>query len=286
MSIKEIITKFRISNCQRKIDYYKNKYCNLSDDIVTNRRARILGFKRLRYCNNKLSYTMPFAFYEPKNEKNIKLPLIIYLHGLANGGESNIIPFFGGFPFAFRLTKNIKKNPCYIIMPSIPITETYVTVKDEKQKLDNSNCFDSLFTNLFEKIKNNYPIDENRVYVVGSSDGAMGTYTQIKMHKERYAAAIPMMGAIFENDKSIYNDLMNIPLWVAHSKNDKVVPITEFTENNFKWNGTDIIVSTLKEKYKKNIKYTKYKYFGHRTSFIFMIKENWIDWIFKQSKNQ
>lgn len=286
MSIKEIITKFRISNCQRKIDYYKNKYCNLTDDIVTNRRARILGFKRLRYCNNKLSYTMPFAFYEPKNENNKKLPLIIYLHGLANGGESNIIPFFGGFPFAFRLTKNIKKNPCYIIMPSIPITETYVTVKDENQKLDNSNCFDTLFTNLFEKIKNNYPIDENRVYIIGSSDGAMGTYTQIKMHKERYAAAIPMMGAIFENDKSIYNDLMNIPLWVAHSTNDKVVPITEFTENNFKWNGTDIIVSTLKEKYKKNIKYTKYKYFGHRTSFIFMIKENWIDWIFKQSKNQ
>lgn len=286
MSIKEIITKFRTSNCQRKIEHYKNKYSNLSDDIVTNRRAKILGFKRLRYCNNKLSYTMPFAFYETKNENNKKLPLIIYLHGLANGGESNIVPFFGGFPFAFRLTKNIKKNPCYIIMPSIPITETYVTVKDEKQKLDNSNCFDTLFTNLFEKIKNNYPIDENRVYIIGSSDGAMGTYTQIKMHKERYAAAIPMMGAIFENDKSIYDDLMNIPLWVAHSKNDKVVPITKFKENNFKWNGTDIIVSTLKEKYKKNIKYTKYKHFGHRTSFIFMIKENWIDWIFKQSKNQ
>lgn len=286
MSIKEIITKFRTNNCQRKIEHYKNKYHNLKDDIVINRKTKILGFKRLRYCNNKLSYTLPFAFYEPINENNKKLPLIIYLHGLENGGESNIVPFFGGFPFAFRLIKNIKKNPCYIIMPSIPITETYVTVKDESKKLDNSNCFDSLFTNLFENIKANYPIDENRVYIIGSSDGAMGAYTQIKFHNRRYAAAIPMMGALFKNDKSIYDDLINVPLWVAHSENDKVVPIREFTENNFKWNGSDIIVNTLKEKGKKNIKYTKYKSFGHRTSFIFMIKENWTEWIFSQSRNK
>ncbi len=283
MGIKEIIIKFRINNCQRKIKYYKNKHSDLTDDIVINRKTKILGFKRLRYCNNNLSYTMPFAFYEPINKNNKKLPLIIYLHGLGNGGESNIIPFFGGFPFAIRLIKNIKNNPCYIIMPSIPITETFVTVKNENKEFDNSDCFDGIFTNLLKKIKSCYPIDENRVYIIGSSDGAMGTYTQIKFHHNRYAAAIPLMGALFENDKDIYDDLFHIPLWIAHSKNDKVVPIKEFSENNFKWNGSDIIVNTLKVKGKENIKYTRYKSFGHRTSFIFMFKENWIDWIFKQT---
>ncbi len=283
MNIKNSIIKFRINNCQKKVRYYKNKYSDLTDDIVKNRKTKILGFDRLRYCNNKMSYTLPFAFYTPKNKSNNKLPLIIYLHGSSNGGESNIIPFFGGLPFAFRLTKNMKKEPCFILIPSIPITETYITVYEDEHSLSEDTKFDGIFTKLFNKLKSIYPIDENRVYIVGSSDGAMGTYTQLKFHKERYAAAIPMMGAILDEDTNIYKVIKDIPIWAVHSENDKVVPINNYTYTK-DWNGTNIVVQKLKNIGKENIKYTRYKKLGHRASFFFMMKENWIEWIFKQSK--
>lgn len=285
MNISESIVKLRLNNCRRKILHYKNKYADLSNDIVINRNAKILGFKRLRYCNNKMSYTLPFAFYKSKNEENRKLPLVIYLHGSDNGGESNIVPFFGAFPFAFKLVKNIKKNPCYILIPSIPITESYITVFENEHSLSENTKFDGIFTNLFEKLKSTYPIDEKRVYIIGSSDGAMGTYTQLKLHSERYAAAIPMMGAILNDESNFdfYDKIKNIPIWAVHSKNDKVVPIKNYNDTR-NWSGTDIIVSKLKENRNKEVRYTRYKKLGHRASFFFMMKENWSEWLFKQSK--
>lgn len=284
MNISESIIKFRINNCQKKLQHYKDKYAHVKDNIVKNRKIKIFGFKRLRYCNNKMNYTLPFAFYEPKKQEGKKLPLIIYLHGSANGGESNIVPFIGGFPFVFRLLKNIKKNPCYILIPSIPLIESYITLCDNKPSSCNDTKFDGIFTSLFEKLKEKYPIDENRVYIVGSSDGAMGTYTQLELHKERYAAAIPMMGSILSNDKCFYKNAKDIPIWAVHAENDKNVPIKSYTFLR-DWDGTDVIVDRLKEKGNKNVQYTRYEKFGHSASFIFMLKENWIEWIFKQSKD-
>ncbi len=276
-----------MKDCFGKIYYYKNKYADLKDDIISNGKRKIFGFKRFRYCNNSMDYTLPFAFYEPENTENKKLPLVIYLHGYTNGGEKNITPFTECLPLTSKLRRNIRRAPCYIIVPSIPKRTGYITDTSKKRDypFNGRNAFDGTFTALFEKLKRTYPIDESRVYIIGSSNGAMGTLCQLSLHSERYAAAIPMMGCTFTDSEDFYNAISNIPLWVCHAENDKVVPIKENANSDGKKTyGSDVFIQKLKNAGNANIRYTRYRKYGHRAFLIFQIKERWHGWLFSQVK--
>lgn len=259
-------------NCIKKIEHYKNKYSDLKNDIVVNRKIRFLGFKRFRYCNNSFAYTLPFALYSPRKITG-KIPLLIYLHGYTNGGESNLIPFYEALPIIFRTKLNIKNNPAFILIPSLPKYEGFPSEKNKG--------FDIIFTQLFEKLLSEYPIDEKRVYIMGSSNGGMGSWSQIGHHPERYAAAIPMMGCIGNVDVEEYCRMIkDIPVWAVHAENDKAVEIGH--SKRFGSQGSDIITSQLKKIQSKNLKYTRYPKYGHSAYAHFIKKEDWHSWLFKQ----
>lgn len=261
-------------NCIKKIEHYKNKHSELKNDIVINRKIKFLGFKRLRYCNNGNDFTLPFAIYSPKNIKG-KIPLLIYLHGYTNGGESNLIPFYEALPIIFRTKLNIKKNPAFILIPSLPKYEGFPSEKDKG--------FDKVFTQLFEKLLSEYPIDEKRVYIMGSSNGGMGSWSQIGHHPERYAAAIPMMGCISNvNVEEYCRKIKDKPVWAVHAENDKAVDIGN--SKRFGSQGSDIITAQLKEIGSNNLKYTRYKKYGHSAAGHFIKTENWHSWLFKNKQ--
>lgn len=269
--------KRKMTNSYKKAQKYKEKYKNISNGIVKN-GCRIFGFERLRYCNNKMDYTMPFALYLPKHiQENEKLPLFIYLHGHTNGGEKNIYPFVSG---GLRAFLSVKRKRCAVILPSIPKGYDYLTdLSDTNLNPGRGRTgFDGIFSGLFERIKNLYPIDEKRVYLMGSSDGGFGVLCQLYLHPERYAAGIPMMAAA--NDKGdFYRILKNKPIWFVHSENDKSVSIGKTN-----WlQGSDILYNNLIKAGNRNLKYTRYKKCGHRASQIFLFTEkNWCGWLFSQ----
>ena len=67
-----------------------------------------------------------------------------------------------------------------------------------------------------------YKIDTDRVYVLGHSMGAMGTFTAIYQHPDRFAAAIPSAG--FFSPWLDTKRFRDVPLWIFHGNADKVVP--------------------------------------------------------------
>jgi len=67
-----------------------------------------------------------------------------------------------------------------------------------------------------------YKIDTDRVYVLGHSMGAMGTFTAIYQHPDRFAAAIPSAG--FFSPWLNTKRFRDVPLWIFHGNADKVVP--------------------------------------------------------------
>ena len=72
------------------------------------------------------------------------------------------------------------------------------------------------------KLSKQYKIDADRVYVLGHSMGALGTFTAIYQHPDRFAAAIPSAGAFYPwLDASRIQD---VPLWIFHGDADKTVP--------------------------------------------------------------
>ncbi len=262
-------------NCIRKIEKYKSKYFGLDNEIVVNRKVKFLGFERLRYCIPDAAYTLPFALYSPKKIKE-KIPLLIYLHGYTNGGESNLIPFYESLPIIFRTRLNIRKHPAFILIPSLPRFEGFPSKEGEG--------FDKIFTPLFEKLIKEYPIDKKRVYIMGSSNGGMGSWTQLGIHPERYAAAIPMMGCIFTPDVDGYcKTIKDKSVWAVHAADDKAVEIGE--SKTFGAYGSDVITDGLKKIGSKNLKYTRYEKYGHSASAHFIKKEDWHSWLFEQKIN-
>ena len=71
------------------------------------------------------------------------------------------------------------------------------------------------------KLTKQYKIDADRVYVLGHSMGAMGTFTAIYQHTDRFAAAIPSAG--FFSPWLDVKRFREVPLWIFHGKPDKVV---------------------------------------------------------------
>ena len=66
-----------------------------------------------------------------------------------------------------------------------------------------------------------YKIDADRVYCIGHSMGGAGTFTAVYQHPDRFAAAIPSAGIFFPWLDA--RRLKDVPLWIFHGKDDKVV---------------------------------------------------------------
>lgn len=66
------------------------------------------------------------------------------------------------------------------------------------------------------------PIDEDRVYLRGSSMGAFGTYSWALANPELFAAISPVSGG---GDNFRAGRLKNIPIWIFHGEKDETVPI-------------------------------------------------------------
>ncbi len=263
--------------CYDDIRRFKEKYSDLKNDIVSN-GCKIFGFERFRYCNKDMAYTMPFAVYEPKNKSGQKLPVLIYLHGKTNGGETNITPFTECMGIVARKIKKLKrKNPCIMVVPSIPRSYGY----DIKVKNEDNFLFDAIFNELFPLLKEKYPIDENRVYLMGSSNGAGGTWSQIIKHPERYAAAIPMMGYSDADEDKYFEAIKDIPVWAVHAEDDDNVLIGK---SEYGVDGSDILIEKLKAAGNGKVKYSRYKKYGHGVAKVFVKRENWCDWLFEQKK--
>jgi predicted peptidase len=68
----------------------------------------------------------------------------------------------------------------------------------------------------------NYPVDANRLYVAGFSMGGGGTWNLLNRYPDKFAAAVPVNGILPDSDFAASN-LVGIPTWAFHARNDSVV---------------------------------------------------------------
>ena len=69
-----------------------------------------------------------------------------------------------------------------------------------------------------------YPVDTDRVYVLGMSLGGYGTIDFTAAYPHRVAAAIALCGGGSRRDLSGLNQ---VPLWILHGTADAAVPVNE-----------------------------------------------------------
>jgi len=135
-------------------------------------------------------------------------PMILFLHGGSGRGQNLDLVKSYGPPL---IAEEQKDFPFIVLAPQCPEGETWTTKAD-------------ILAALLDDIKKRYQIDQDRVYLTGTSMGGNGTWNLLCQHPEYFAAAIPM--AANQTLPSVWPErLIAMPIWVFHGDKDDICPI-------------------------------------------------------------
>ena len=110
-----------------------------------------------------------YRLFEPKNTQE-KQPLVLFLHGAGERGTSNDVQLLanrGAISWADPEQQAI--NSAYVAAPQAAIGGSWTSSTNSNLLLD-----------LIETLKQEYPIDSDRIYITGISLGGMGTWSLIQ----------------------------------------------------------------------------------------------------------
>ena len=103
---------------------------------------------------------------------------------------------------------------------------------------------------ILDRLKSEYNVDENRVFLVGISDGGTGAYFQAARNTTPWAAILPYIGhaSVLSNPRSRADgdffvvNLANKPMFVVNTENDRLYPTADVTPyiNLYRAAGADI----------------------------------------------
>lgn len=165
-------------------------------------------------------------------------PLIIWFHGSGEGGNNNsaqVLSNKGGTGFACKEAQEIF-NGAYVVAPqcpdnwaidpdvfksvNIPLTENIKASKDYAKEA----------VLLIKEVLTEYPnIDAKRIYIAGCSAGGAMTWKTLLEAPKMFAAAIPICGSLVDKEK--LRTVIDVPIWLIHSKDDTTVTCKNSEEN-------------------------------------------------------
>ncbi|MGX8834139.1 prolyl oligopeptidase family serine peptidase [Amedibacillus sp. YH-ame6] len=193
---------------------------------------------------------LTYASYEPE-KKQEKTPLIIWLHGMGEGGTDPNLVLLGN-----NVTNLVEDeiqsyyNGAYVLAPQTPTF--WLNQGDGNMTNDGSSMYTSALMSLIEAYVEKHPdIDMERIYIGGCSNGGYMTMRMVIDYPEYFAAAFPICEALSDTFIS-EEDIMKIrhmPIWFTHAVYDELAPVDK----------TDIpLYKRLKEAGASNVHYTMY----------------------------
>lgn len=177
----------------------------------------------------------------------IGYPLLIFLHGAGERGNSETIPseldrvLSNGPP---KLISNGTWNPPYPMIVMSP---------QQSGGWWNVNSIDKMIS----WVSSNYPVDLTRIYITGLSLGGHGTWTYAGSSSRSYkpAAIVPISGGCAGyTPETIANNITDIATWTFHGSAD-----TSVTPSN----SIDIVKAINQQDPLENAKMTIYDGVGH-----------------------
>ena len=173
--------------------------------------------------------TLPYRLLRPQEMKpGKKYPLVLFLHGAGERGRDNERQLFHGGQM-FLNPVNREQYPAFVLVPQCPetgywaYTESPASFSPAEMPLEVP--VSPTFTTLKELLDTYLAmpqVDKNRVYIIGLSMGAMGTYDMTIRFPEIFAAAIPICGTV--NPERL-KAAKPVKFRIFHGDHDNVVPI-------------------------------------------------------------
>jgi predicted peptidase len=240
--------------------------------IKTSLNRFIIG-KSLTGENHSDKVRLKYRFFEPGSLTDS--PLLVILHGADGRGSDNMKQLNYATISCIKEIK--KKYSPLILLPQCPSDNVWTI--NPKNPFNNFNL-DSIpvsptleiVRDIILKLVDEYRIDTNRIYIIGSSMGGTGTWEMILRNHGLFAAAIAVCAA---SDPSKVALVKDIHIWAFSGGKDKYYDYRE----------TEETVEKLK-KFNGEIKYTLYKDQGHNIGELVFKDPEVIDWLFAQRKKE
>lgn len=174
---------------------------HVNAQIQTKQKAKIVRKTTLHYL-----LWLPADY---KREKQKTYPLLIFLHGSGERGDSLDLVKMHGPP---SFVENRPDFPFITVSPQCP-KGTWWNIEDLQVML--------------EKLIAKYHIDPAKIYLTGLSMGGFGTWSWACKYPDQFAAIAPVCGG---GDIQFADDLRTTPVWAFHGEADPVVPVKRTIE--------------------------------------------------------
>jgi len=161
--------------------------------------------------------SMEYGLIKPTSyDAEKKYPLVLCLHGGCPTGKSKKLNSKRKIQ-TFGLTEKVRReNPCFVLIP-------------QAKKLwwdggKNDSPIDEILSFIDDELLNKFPIDKNRLYVVGNSDGGTAILHIQAWHPDTFAAAIPLSGWLTPRESTRKMVKSDTAVWWFAGTEDKIAP--------------------------------------------------------------
>ena len=178
--------------------------------------------------------TLTYAYYKCSNATN--KGLVIWIHGMGEGGTDSTIALYGNKVTALADTKiqSDLKNNCDILVVQTP---TYwIDITKEGKASHTPEIYTATFKSLVDKYVSENNISKKRIYIGGCSMGGFMTMNMILNYPDYFAAAYFAAEAYSDeyiSDEQIQS-IKHIPMWFIHAEQDPSVNISQTTNATYK----------------------------------------------------
>lgn len=212
----------------------------------------------------------------PSGNGKKKYPLVLFLHGAGERGTDNEKQMTHGANM-FLNPVNREKYPAFIVMPQCPESGYWAYMGRPSSFVPAEMPLNEPFTPVFTGVKellDRYlkrpDVDKKRIYIIGLSMGAMGTYDMVARFPEIFAAAIPVCGTV---NPARLAKAKDVNFRIFHGDADNVVPVE----------GSREAYKALK-KAGANVEYIEYPGCNHGSWNPAFNEPDFMQWLFKQKK--
>lgn len=217
--------------------------------------------------------TLRYRLYAPRTDegKDVLLPLVIWLHGKGERGRDNKSQMVNGAP---ALVDSIAtgRYPAFVLLPQCPPDQTWSYYDKTEDSLSYALQAPQVQTQLMaliDSLQQRYPIDPDRISIVGISMGGFGAWDMAARYPGKFRSIVPICGGGAPSRADSYT---GIRIWAFHGAADKVVDKrhTAYMIKKFEnMNG------------RMNYQYTLYPNVGHNAWDYALKEKGLLEWLFR-----
>ena len=176
---------------------------------------------------------MPYTLFVPSSyDPAVPTPLVVDLHGfnitplqqILFDGTTDFAEEFGFIvvaPMGFSV--NDSWGARFAVRPPVPVESAAINPATGA-RFSSGELAELDAMTLLGRIREQYTIDPERIYLMGHSMGGMGTYHLGAKYSEIWAALAPMAGLGGIADETAAAQYRSLPMLLIHGEKDSIIP--------------------------------------------------------------